>query len=291
MLFEKALCFLVFSSSLLATSSQVPECVKERASALRGNQFLNTRNVEPYLCTLELLTLYYDPEQIACGQGGASPSDGVAAFICPANTTIKCAITIGWGSVAGTCDACSAPCSLNGASGSSSCCAESCVVDTDLCSNDTWEPGFTDTCGSEESGGFCSCCPDCAGCKVFAEDASVTLPGAQVDSSVCDCRNGLDTSSDWTPCWNSCVDCFGDGPQPTPLTRPAFPPFEVVNSCFGKSECYLGNFYNMDGNGNITNGTWALCNDSSIESCTKDLNTTAKLDDGLSKFKGLMLCG
>ena len=44
-------------------------------------------------------------------------------------------------------------------------------------------------------------------------------------------------------------------------------------------------------NGDVSNGTWALCTNSSVDSCTKDLNLTAKLDKGLSKFKGLMMCG
>ena len=90
----------------------------------------------------------------------------------------------------------------------------------------------------------------------------------------------------------ACQDCFGDGPQPTDTTIPAYAPDSVVSdNCFGKESCFIGNFYNFDATGgDVANGTWAACTNSSTASCTKDLTSTAKLDQGLSKFKGLMMC-
>ena len=202
---------LFFVTNIVASTSDslLPQCVHDRAESLPNNQWLNSRNRAAYLCTIETLSEIYKPENIACGQGGAAPADGVAAFVCPQNTTIQCVLNIGWGSVAGTCDACTDSCSIKGQSGAGSCCGASCVVDTDLCSGNTWEPGYTDTCGSENTDGFCSCCPNCANCKVYypSDDSSLSSQ-VQVDSSICDCRAGLDTSPDWTPCWNSCQASF-----------------------------------------------------------------------------------
>lgn len=167
------------------------------------------------MCTLDVLQEMYDPANIACGQteAGDSGGVGVAEFQCPQpGTTVKCMLTIGWGSVAGTCTTCSDACSLGALSGEDSCCGTACTQDGSSgdCQNNAWIPTSAGGCGSEYSDGHCDCCPSCDECLSSSLGSDQSPPGSGVDSRFCDCRNGLETSLDWTPCWNSCMDCFGD---------------------------------------------------------------------------------
>lgn len=162
-------CVLLFGIG----KASLPSCVKERASTLPGNEFLQTSNTASYLCTVEQLETYYDPKNITCGQSQEDTSD-ISVFECPvANTNILCILTIGWGSVAGDCDTCYDSCSINSGEGIDSCCGIACEesdgsVGDDDCGDTSWIPNqFTDECGSNSTGGYCDCCPNCGVCLFF----------------------------------------------------------------------------------------------------------------------------
>ena len=48
-----------------------------------------------------------------------------------------------------------------------------------------------------------------------------------------------------------------------------------------KTNHITGDFYKLYENGTVANGTWALCENDSTDSCTKFGDSTAKLDPGL----------
>ena len=278
-----------FVTPLRATG--LPACVAARAEELSGNEFLGTSNNASYLCTLEQLEALYDPANIACGQSQV----GAAAFACPAvGTTVQCAITIGWGSVAGTCSTCANICSTSGATGEASCCAQACSANqaSDPCPDTAWIVGASvGECGSDSSGGYCDCCPDCGGClKQEPPGVASTAPG--LESAFCDCRDGLAASPDWTPCWGSCVDCFGDN---APAGQIAYPPAELIDGfCVGNSSCFIGISQDSDsddggGGGGAPTGTWYGCTSPDPTSCV-DVGGPVQAGGQAPKFKGLLLC-
>ena len=176
--------------------------MRRRAESLPGNGFLNTNNNATYMCTLDMLQELYNPANIACGQteieDGSSGS--VAQFQCPQpDTTVKCVLTMGWGSVAGSCSTCNDACSLEALGGEDSCCGVACMRDgrSGDCQQTEWIPASAGGCGSEYSDGYCNCCPDCGDC--LTSPLGSDRPGSGLDSSFCDCRNGLETSLDWAP--------------------------------------------------------------------------------------------
>ena len=133
----------------------------------------------------------------------------------------------------------------------------------------SWVSDVTEECGSDFSGGYCDCCPDCYSCVHGGEDdfphpalpesesqsesrsesesqlndeysasslwgrmAKQSEPVVQrrrlFDNAFCDCRSGLDVSPDYSPCWNSCLDCLGDD------GIIAYMPGDVAEACVGK---------------------------------------------------------
>merc|ERR1711982_297430 len=82
-----------------------------------------------------------------------------------------------------------------------------------------------------------------------------------VANRFCDCRKGLDVSPDYSPCWNSALDCFGDDGQI------AYMPEDVASSCVGKSSCYVL----TDSNPEEGVGFWSKCTSSQASSCTRAL--------------------
>lgn len=235
------------------------------------------------------------------------PGSGPAALSCPTpNTTIQCFIFASFGQVAGGPDACTDTCSTEMLTGESSCCAKACTasdgflpatgasssVDAAKCEDNSWVTGTTEDCGTESSGGYCDCCPDCYSCVHgdppagdVAEDknSSGSARAEQkprqrllVDNRFCDCRSGLDVAPDYAPCWNSCLDCLGDDGEVS------YMPSDVAASCIGQAHCYL--YATQDGQ----DGTWFSCGNSTASSCTA--SDIVKVPDE-SKVKAAALCG
>ena len=140
-----------------------------------------------------------------------------------------------------------------------------------------------DSCGSDTSGGYCDCCPDCYSCVHGDQPPAATEleqePAASlVENTFCDCRAGLDVAPDYAPCWNSCLDCLGDDGSV------AYMPDDVAAACIDAEECFL---YGVQEG---ASGTWYSCTSGDVSSCTASSAATATLPD-YSKLKAAALCG
>ena len=125
--------------------------------------------------------------------------------------------------------------------------------------------GPTNLCGST-----CEACP--------------SHVGNGIDESFCDCRSGLSMSADYAPCWNSCMDCFGDSKN-RPDDVILYPPQNLIaGNCLQQGSCYIGTLRNPDGTVN-----WATCNSEDATTCVPTGDALELNDD--AKFKGLFLCG
>lgn len=285
---RKLVALVIIGQIVWLAAGALPPCVVDRAESLPGNGFLNTNNNATYMCTLDMLQELYNPANIACGQteieDGSSGS--VAQFQCPQpDTTVKCVLTMGWGSVAGSCSTCNDACSLEALGGEDSCCGVACMRDgrSGDCQQTEWIPASAGGCGSEYSDGYCNCCPECGDC--LTSPLGSDRPGSGLDSSFCDCRNGLETSLDWAPCWNSCMDCFGDN---APAGEVVYPPAELVSECVGSGACYVGILLNSTSPGPPL-GMYASCTSLDAGSCTP-VGQPSSVING-AKMKGLVLCG
>lgn len=267
------------------TNDLVSGCVQARVadpSTFPGFAFENTHSNASYQCTAVQLDSFYDPASFACGQ--TQDATSIAGHACPdPNQTIQCFFTAGWGSVAGLCETCENTCSLDSATGAASCCGTACTTSPGPtgsagteCSDNTWVNDSSLDCGNAFSDGCCDCYPDCASCL---NDA----PAPQLDHTFCDCRKGTATSPDWAPCWNSCLDCFGDNDAAANI---AYLPEALVEAeCLGQSSCFVGTAYNDDGT-----GTWSGCDSADdLTTCTRDYGTVDLVN--APKYKAIALCG
>ena len=207
-------------------------------------------------------------------------------------------------------DSSSDTCGNSGSEGYCSCCPDCASCEAPKEDDDGGRPGGDDG-GSDDGGsgddagcGECrSMCNDSGGCYAVDGGAdcndgggptsnlcSLTCEpcesnvGSAIDESFCDCRNGLSVSDDYAPCWNSCMDCFGDstnGPGDVTL----YPSEALIgDNCLGKDACYIGTLTNDDGSGN-----WAECESDDVATCEKIGDSLTLMDE--AKFKALMLCG
>lgn len=293
MSYDRAAFFLVLAVQSAAfdfTNNKITACARE--SRASGSAWLTSNNAS-YICTNEQWDKYYDP---ATSLGFFLLDDGAtdpAQAACPkSGDVIKCFVFASWGQVAGGPDAVGDTCSTQMGSGSQSCCAKACtssglqggVGTSTKCQNNQWMPKAAGTCGTRGDG-YCDCCPNCYDC-VHGPPPPSPAPSAGVSAKshvanrFCDCRKGLDVSPDYSPCWNSALDCFGDDGQI------AYMPEDVASSCVGKSSCYVL----TDSNPEEGVGFWSKCTSSQASSCTASSTESTNIPDQ-PKAKGMFLCG
>lgn len=267
------------------TNNKITTCARERRA--NGTAWL-TASEHKYICTSEQFDKFYDPAHaiayVAQNPGANTP----AVVSCPdSRQTIKCFVFSSWGQVAGSPDACSDRCSTHMLEGANSCCGQACTAAAETsaqCDNNKWIVGATAECGTAFAGGYCDCCPNCYDC-VHGPPVT-TAPKRRhsrslVDNRFCDCRNGLQLSSDYTPCWNSCLDCLGDDGDVS------YMPEDVGEACIGKSECYIEVLAGAD---DASGNNWYHCTSSDPSSCTISSKGSVSIPNQ-SKFKAAALCG
>ena len=111
--------------------------------------------------------------------------------------------------------------------------------------------------------------PDCSDCVHGAPEK----PTSYVDNSFCDCRSGLDVAPDYAPCWNSCLDCFGDDGEIV------YMPSDLAEACLGEEVCFI--------RADPTTLQWYSCDGTmSDSSCTASSAGVQSIPD-MSKSKGI----
>lgn len=104
-----------------------------------------------------------------------------------------------------------------------------------------------------------------------------------MNNRFCDCRRGLEVSPDYSPCWNSCLDCLGDD------GIIAYMPPDVAAVCVGTPECRPWAEPDFPKKGF---NSWFSCQGPDPKSCTPSTQkTSAVLPPGESKMKMAALCG
>lgn len=275
-----AACFSV-GSGFAWTNEKITTCARDGKAS--GVPWLTANNAS-YVCTSEQWDQFYDPASSIAYF--AADDSTVATPTCPnSQHTIKCVIFASWGQVAGGPDACTDTCSTQMLTGEKSCCGKACTSDPSEdvlsfppspspsanCSSNKWVSDTT------AAGGYCDCKPNCLEC-VHPKPAVELQAQAKsfVDNRFCDCRKGLDVSSDYTPCWNSCLDCLGDDGDVQ------YMPKDVAESCIGQSQCSL--------KVELSEKSWYKCSSTQSSSCTKSSEVSGSLPNQ-PKAKGAMLCG
>lgn len=265
------------------TNDKITSCARQRRAA--GVPWLTANNAS-YVCTDAQWDSFYDPSvsiaYFAIDDGVTSP---VAASCPDPSHSIQCVIFASWGQVAGGPDACTDECSTGMKGGDESCCAKACTAgssfrssDDAKCSGNQWLSTPSSACKSESEAGYCDCCPDCLDCVHGSPPELARELGSYVDNRFCDCRNGLEVAFDYSPCWNSCLDCLGDDGTVDYL------PEDVAATCIGKAECFV----------RVKQGTnsndWYSCTSLAEGSCVKS-NSGSGSSDSKAKAKGAFLCG
>jgi len=288
-----ALIAACFSSvhSFAWTNDKITTCARDgRAS---GVSWLTANNAS-YVCTNEQWDKYYDPAYSIAYFALNDDATAPATATCPnAQHELKCVIFASWGQVAGGPDACTDTCSTNMLTGAGSCCGKACTsagqeemssppavsptASAANCTNNKWVSGVTSQCGSTFAGGYCDCCPNCFDC-VHPPPPSKMQAKSFVANRFCDCRKGLEVASDYSPCWNSCLDCLGDDGQVQYMTE------DVAEFCIGKAECSVKVEASTRGN------YWYKCSSKEDSSCTKSSQASGTVPQ-MPKAKGAMLCG
>lgn len=285
-------CAYVFSNEKVST------CAKQTRA---NNTPWLTANTASYICTDEQFDKYYDPATSIGFFLHDSDATTPAQAACPkGGDVIKCFVFASWGQVAGGPDALTDTCSTEMGTGSKSCCAKACTSKSGTtdesgttCENNAWITSKTDTCG-QSGDGYCDCCPNCFDCvhpKNLPVPAPLNTQRSYVANRFCDCRAGLDVAPDYSPCWNSGLDCFGDD------GTVQYMPEDIAASCIGEKSCYV--FAALENSSSIdetfphstdVKGYWQKCTSSMASSCTNSKTETTGLP-AMSKAKGIVLCG
>ena len=298
------------------TNDKITSCARSNRAA--GIPWLTASNAS-YICTNEQWDRFYDPATSIAYAAQNPDADGPLTLSCPTDgQTIKCFVFASWGQVAGGPDACTDSCSTSMKSGAESCCGKACTsaghsdVASAKCSSNKWVAGTNGSCGNHSkgfAGGYCDCCPNCYDCvhgppppeTLFPTRAAPTAtklrggpPAAAeaparsnprrslVAARFCDCRFGLTVSPDYTPCWNSCLDCLGDDGDVS------YMPDDVAASCVGgTSTC---SFMVVEEGNSSDSNQWFKCSSSSPSSCTASTAGSVSVP-AMPKLKVAALCG
>ena len=246
-----------------------------------------TRNNATYICKAADWDALYDPAS-SIAYTAMNPGDGPPTLACPnPSQKVRCFVFASWGQVAGGPDACTDECSTKEKTGAESCCGKACTApggfslsdDDAKCADNAWHPDQSGDCGAGGRG-YCDCCPDCEQCvHPKNESSSASL----VANRFCDCRRGTEVSPDYSPCWNSCLDCLGDDGVV------AYMPLDVAADCVGSSACYP--WAKPDSPTKGYNG-WFSCTSPDPAACRPSHQQRKSADiPPQSKMKMAALCG
>jgi hypothetical protein len=315
------------ATSFIFTNPKISECAKNNRA--NGVPWLTASNAS-FICTDAQWNDFYDPAS-SIAYGAMDPDGGPAALTCPTpNTTIQCFVFASFGQVAGGPDACTDSCSLDMLTGSSSCCAQACTASGNggfnppsaaaaKCSDNVWMPGTTEECGSEFSGGFCDCCPDCYSCVHGEEPSDVTTTtttttaaaeGTTMTAAAAAATTTMTTTTMTTTTTttnpgaarelvdNRFCDCRSGldvAPDYAPCWNScldclgddgdvSYMPADVAAGCVNQASCFL--YGTQAGN----QGTWYSCADGDAAACNASAAGTVIVPDN-SKVKAAALCG